>query len=99
MIDPAPTGRSPQRTQWWRFRRLGYAALYMGAHIVVALFLIGAITMVGKWLTAVGNPTFFDFIPQRYLYDLMDAVIVAVFGVYGVRDTVEVFRSGEEDFR
>ena len=35
---------------------------------------------------------FFDLIPQRYLYDLMDATIVAVFGWYGVRDTIEVFK-------
>ena len=39
------------------------------------------------------EPMFFDLIPQRYLYDLMDATIVGVFGWYGVRDTIEVFKS------
>jgi hypothetical protein len=35
---------------------------------------------------------FFDLVPIRYLFDLMDATVVAVFGWYGVRDTRDAFR-------
>ena len=93
MIPLGVAGDGDRIKPWyWRFVRLLHAAAYMGAHIAVALFLISAVAAVSRSLSAVGNPMFFDLIPQRYLYDLMDATIVGVFGWYGVRDTIEVFK-------
>lgn len=64
----------------------------MAAHLAVALLLIGGITLVSRWISRVGDPMFFDVVPVRYLFDLMDATVVAVFGWYGVRDTRDAFR-------
>ena len=80
---------------YWRLLRLLRATSYMCLHIAVAVVLIGGLALLNIWLYEVGDPRFLDFVPVRYIFDLMGLAILVVFGVFGVRDTIEVFREEE----
>jgi hypothetical protein len=68
------------------------AGIYIAAHTAVALLLIGAITLVSDWLHSRGDPLFFDWIPVRYFFEVMDIAILGVFITYGTIEAVRAFR-------
>jgi hypothetical protein len=71
------------------------AAIFLAAHVLLAATLIGAIWVI-QWLLAdAGDPKLFDWIPIRYMFDVMDAGILAVFIWFGVKGAIEVFREGK----
>ena len=72
--------------------RLLRAAVYIGSHTAVALLLISAITFVSDRLSSQGDPKFFDWIPVRYFFEVMDIAILVVFVTYGSIEAVRAFR-------
>jgi hypothetical protein len=59
---------------------------------LVALLLIGAITLVERWIHQPGGPILFGEIPLRWFFDVMDVAILIVFSTFGVVEAVSAFR-------
>ena len=70
------------------------AAIFLAAHLLLAAGLIGAVWAIQWLLAEAGDPKLFDWIPLRYMFDVMDAGILAVFIWYGVGGAIDVFRAG-----
>lgn len=66
--------------------------MYLAAHVLVATILIATIYAIQWFLRKVGDPTLFDTVPIRYMFDAMDAGILVVFIAYGVRAAMWAFR-------
>ncbi len=74
------------------FIRLLRAAAYITSHTLVALILIGAITLVEGWIHTLGDPILFGEIPLRWFFDAMDVAILLVFLTFGTIEAVRAFR-------
>ena len=74
------------------FFRLLRATAYITSHTVVALILIGAITVVEEWIHRVGDPILFGKVPLRWFFDAMDVAILLVFITFGVIEAIRAFR-------
>jgi hypothetical protein len=59
---------------------------------VVALLLIGAITLVEGWIHALGDPILFGRIPLRWFFDAMDVGVLLVFLTSGTIEAIRAFR-------
>ena len=86
------------RSPWYRpFRRAIWPACYLIAHAVVAILLIGVITLVQHVLRLDGDPKLFDVIPLRYIFDVVDVAILVLFLIFGTLEGVQVFKeTGDE---
>jgi len=74
------------------------AGTYLAAHVIVASVPIGAIYVVQRLLTYIGDPKLFDWVPIRYIFDAMDAGILVAFIVFGTIEAIRVFHGQTRDF-
>jgi hypothetical protein len=83
------------RGAWWDiFPRVLKAAIAFLTHATLAIVLIASISLVEKALsvTDVGSHLIVDILPMRYLFDLIDAAVILIFGFYGLRDLIHELR-------
>jgi len=83
-----------QRSRWYApFIRLLRAAAYLTSHTLVALLLIGAITVVEELIHRVGDPILFGRVPLHWFFDAMDVTILLVFMVFGTIEGIRAFEN------
>lgn len=84
--------------QWYNpFNKAFRSACYLIAHAMIALLII-VIGFVIYWtLVRVGDPRLFDICPLRYIFDVVDLAILAVFLVFGTIEAIRVFRESDDD--
>jgi hypothetical protein len=68
------------------------ATAYITSHTLVALLLVGAITLVERWIHQLGDPILFGKVPLRWFFDAMDVAILFVFITFGVVEAITAFR-------
>jgi hypothetical protein len=83
--------------RWWSpWREAFFLAMDLFAHLFVALVLIGAIEVAQLALHTAGDPKLLDFVPIRYIFDLMDFALVVLFFIFGTVSMYRAFR-GKKD--
>lgn len=93
LVAASSEGRSqPVRTFRETALQAIRAAAFLALHTALALVLICAITGVHIFLHWVGEPKLFDWIPLRYLFDVLDLGVIVFFIVGGVSDARSAFR-------
>lgn len=90
--QPEKRGTAPRSLWYAPFVKLLRATAYISSHTLVALFLIGAITVIERWIHEVGDPILFGRVPLRWFFDTMDVAILLVFITYGVIEAIRAFR-------
>jgi hypothetical protein len=77
---------------WYRpfLRALSYGS-YVLAHVGVALLLISGIRAIQWLVISTGDPKLFDFLPLRWVFDVMDLGILSTFTVFGTLEAIDVF--------
>ena len=81
------------RFPWYApFIRLLRATSYITSHTFVALLLVGAITLVERWIHEVGDPILFGRVPLRWFFDVMDVAILVVFITFGIIEAIRAFK-------
>ena len=84
-----------------RIQRSAYKALVWGAYVAGHTFVTGVI-IIAVWgvqtlLAWAGDPKLFDWIPLRYIFDVVDLAIVVAFIVFGTSEAIVVFRENVDD--
>jgi hypothetical protein len=54
------------------------------------------IWLVQRLLVLVGDPKLFDWVPLRYIFDVVDLGILAAFLFFGTREAIDVFRESDD---
>ena len=70
---------------------------FLAAHALITIVLIGIIWVIQTLLIAEGDPKLFDWMPIRYIFDLMDLAILATFLVCGTREAIMVFWESDDE--
>ena len=83
---------------WHRSFKKGIAwGSYVAAHALVTVVLICVIAGIQRLLIWIGDPKLFDWVPLRYIFDVVDLGILAAFIFFGTREAVHVFREQDDD--
>jgi hypothetical protein len=61
-------------------------------HALAVVVLILVIAVIHAALHFFGDPKLFDWVPARYIFDLMDLALVLAVLVLGTREAIRVFR-------
>ena len=69
------------------------AGAFLLAHTLVAVVLIGLVTLVAKVVEYAGDHRLLGYVRISYIFDLMDFAIFLVFITFGFIEAVEAFRS------
>jgi len=64
----------------------------LSAHLIIAVLIIGAITVVQRVLIAAGDPVILEVIRVRYIFDIMDLGVLVMFLVFGTISAYMSFR-------
>lgn len=71
--------------------------MHLLAHLVIVLLLISVIYIAQYVLRRLGDPYLLDFLPLRYIFDVMDIGLSALFLVFGTISTYHAFKEGENE--
>ena len=83
---------------WHRpFVRAFRAGSYLVSHALLALLLIGLISLVQRALNWDGNPKLFDILPLRYIFDAIDLLILTAFMIFGTIEATQIFRESDDE--
>ena len=80
---------NPWYTPFHKALRLG---AYIASHTLVALLLIGVVSLIQWVVLTAGDIKLFEVLPLRYIFDAMDLGILVVFLVFGTLEAIWVFR-------
>ena len=72
------------------------AGAFLLAHALIAVVLIGLLTLVSKVVEYTGDHRLFGRVPISFIFDVMDCAILLVFVVFGVIEAVEAFRGSAD---
>ena len=70
---------------------------YVAAHGLVTIVLLAVIVGIQWIVIAIGDPKLFDWIPLRYLFDVMSLGIMFCFLVFGTLEAIRVFREQRDE--
>jgi hypothetical protein len=62
--------------------------------LIAAVFLLG-VRLLGLWMHTLWgktDPSAYDILPWRYVFDTMDLAVVVVFGAYALWEAIRVVR-------
>lgn len=93
-VTPAPKRRHSLAASVWRGIR---AAAFIATHTFIALVLIGAIGLIHSALKGLGDPLLLDTLPLRYIFDVMDIAILAVFIIGGISEAREALHHDPDE--
>ena len=84
--------------QWGQpFVKAFKSICYLVAHAIVAVAVLGVMSLI-QWVIALdGNPRLFDKFPISYIFHAADIVILIVFLTYGTIDAIHVFRENDDE--
>jgi hypothetical protein len=74
-----------------------FVGMHLLAHLVTALVLIAVISLAQAFVRDVGDPRLLDFLPIRYIFDLMDLALLAQFLYFGTLSAYNAFREAEDE--
>ena len=87
---------------WWAvFLKAFRAAVAFFTHAILAVVLIACILLVERALnlSEIGNHLLVGAVPVGYLFDLIDAAVIIVCGIFGIIDVARELRGhvGEDN--
>jgi hypothetical protein len=83
-------------SDWAPIARVKRAAIVFLGHLLLCVLVVLAVFVIElliKWLWGANEPLIFDRVPLKWLFQLIDVCILAVFGVAG---TLEAFHKLRE---
>jgi hypothetical protein len=79
------------------FKKAFLSGCHLLAHTFVAVLIVGLVSLVQRVLIWDGDRKLFDIFPLRYIFDLSDVALLAVFLVFGTLQAIHVFREKADD--
>lgn len=71
--------------------------MHLLAHLATALILIFVISLAQVAIREAGDPRLLDFLPVRYMLDVMDLGLLVQFLFFGTLSAYRAFKEGENE--
>jgi|tagenome__1003787_1003787.scaffolds.fasta_scaffold10787964_1 hypothetical protein len=80
---------------WWIIVRAVGALVRHTILIVSFVALFYGVELLFKWLWGHDDPLFFDRVPLKWLFQSIDIIFIALFGVLGAREVYRILGGKE----